>query len=514
MKTYFKINIILLSLCLGCKVLSAQEACNQAFTQGVDVSPLVIPYPTEFPTTDGVIPNGYEDSLSYGGERIIYWVHGLAGTQESWARASAATSVYGAPDFPVRKVFSLNPEYTEFSLNSAAWNLHQNCVTLGDPVDQAIGNPDPLNNFIIAHSQGGLVSRALDKLYADNNLENQRRIGGVVTFGTAHQGAQILNNFDDILDYADLVCTELTAGPLLEEILSNFWLDFLLDEDAVLETADVACDFFSQNILPIALTSFQPTITEEYKVGSPELFQLNAYESTIPMVAFYGVEEEPLLWRNLQYLGIDNPNDYDPFEANTDDKLVENANSNAANYFAKYMHWEMVKSDLADWGMPCDAWDWTYNFILCTILDNKYWKADALTKAWIRGYDWFVNANREYKLMIGAIDYEYYSQLYCGCFPQDDDWVDPFNNDYYAVSSVDECPDNCWTETVMESHEVHHESDGVVLANSAAGLPHADFIEKLDKTSHMQMRNSETLKQALNRLFNGEFGLYFKTEER
>ena len=513
MKTYYnKYALLCLFLTGIVQWLSAQEICNQTFNQQTNVS-LVAPIPTELPVTDGEVPIN-DGGYYHDGERIIYWLHGLSGNEDSWARASAATSIYGVDGYPARKIFSLNPTYTEFDLQSAAWNLHQSCVTLGDPVDQAIGNTDPKNNFIIAHSQGGLVARALDKMYWDNNMEEDRRIGGIVTFGTAHQGALILNNYDQIIDYADLICTELTIGPVTEEILSNFWLRFLVSEQAIQETADVACEFFSHTVLPVALTAFQPNITQDYEVGAPDLEVLNNYLPNIPTVAFYGVEQEPILWRNIQYLGVDNPNDYDPFEADTDDKLVQSAAENTMKYLGKQLYWESTMSDLEEWGFPCGPLEWIFMSVLCSIWDTEYWVAYSIADAWERGYHWFANANYEYKLMIGAIQFEYSPRMYCGCYPQDDDWVDDFNFNYFPITHPAQCPSECWMEEIIEIQPMAYESDGVVLANSAAALPGANFVSRMSQTSHMQMRNNSELKSGLNRLFEGEFGWYFKTDER
>ena len=69
-------------------------------------------------------------------------------------------------------------------------------------------------------------------------------------------------------------------------------------------------------------------------------------------------------------------------------------------------------------------------------------------------------------------------------------------------------------EEIIEIQPMAYESDGVVLANSAAALPGANFVSRMSQTSHMQMRNNSELKSGLNRLFEGEFGWYFKTDER
>lgn len=458
------------------------------------------------PTTDP--PGPPDPPISHNGDRIVYWVHGLQGNAHSWAQASAALSI-GSDGFAARKIFSLNPEYPEFDLDNAAWFVHQKLVEEGDPVNIAIGNPNPKFNFIVAHSQGGIVSRSVDKMYIDTGLESERRFGGLVTFGTAHQGAQILNNFEMIIDYADAACTEMTAGPLVEEILDNFWLDFFVNEDNILETADMACTFVSEHILPIALSNFTPPITDDYKVGAPQLAELNQTPHQIPMIAVYGIEEEPVLWRTIQYLGIDNPNDFEPWGANEDDKLIESVQTNVARYLLKYIFWSAQVQLMEEDGLPCtEWWQWVANASDCAWYDDNYWRARKLRDNWLRGVQWLTQANHEFKIMIGALTPQVVPEYFCVCY-------DSSNGLTITPSLTGECgPGFCEVQTGFSIEWIEKESDGVVLAESAGNMPGADYSIMLPKTSHMQMRNSAPAKDFFEKLLNGTYGNYFKTEER
>ena len=66
------------------------------------------------------------------------------------------------------------------------------------------------------------------------------------------------------------------------------------------------------------------------------------------------------------------------------------------------------------------------------------------------------------------------------------------------------------------------EYDGAVLAESARDLPFRTHnmiydnldVSKMNGSSHMQMRNDERLKDALNHLFNGHVGDFFYTKHQ
>jgi len=62
---------------------------------------------------------------------------------------------------------------------------------------------------------------------------------------------------------------------------------------------------------------------------------------------------------------------------------------------------------------------------------------------------------------------------------------------------------------------INKDSDGVVLAESAMNIPQATWIpQRIDGSTHMALRNDKNLKDELNKVFEGEVGLFFKTAEQ
>ncbi len=193
-------------------------------------------------------------------ERLVYFVHGLGGTAKAWSPVTTA-SESGVPGFPARKLKAINSEYTIFnnSVDNAARALQTNYLGAnGDDQMAFLGiAPTEANrakNFIIAHSQGGIVSRQLDRLYTTDALQYPRAFGGLVTFGTPHGGAQIVNNRDAIVAELNLGCGVIGSAELAE--ISNIgFLGGLFSVGLPQRFIDSICGFLTDRIIPRVFAS-------------------------------------------------------------------------------------------------------------------------------------------------------------------------------------------------------------------------------------------------------------------
>jgi len=76
-----------------------------------------------------------------------------------------------------------------------------------------------------------------------------------------------------------------------------------------------------------------------------------------------------------------------------------------------------------------------------------------------------------------------------------------------------ECDVNTYPNTVPKLRCLHKDSDGLVLAESAYDIPQATIDpQELDGSTHMGVRNDGNTSIMLERLFDGEIGLFFKIE--
>ena len=450
--------------------------------------------PTDFTPDDFSLPDPEGENT----DRLIIWVHGLSGhgdladgSENSWIGASTQTEL----DY---HSVSQRPDYSDVGIDEASVVLK----------DQIHGPYAPLvddKTFIIAHSQGSIVSRWLDHYYYDGTFTDGEGFHGLVTFGGPHQGAVIINNRDDLEAWGGTVPSILSAGPIAEGIEDNFWLNMLFDvTETVPAVENYMSDFFSTFVEPFLFGGLEAEVGESYAVGAPEITELNSYTPDIPIVCFYGLEDEPLIWNTLVYSVPGHlPNDHPPFEAGNDDMLVNLANNGYMKYQIAGIQWDIIADHYEAVRSPFAG----YIFIGGDPLDE----AKYISEAFLAGAYWWLTANSVWKEMIGALSTES-DGYYCSCINEN---MDDITMDEYPVGPGESCDPEWGDCSVYESyHFVEKQSDGVVLTESAGNCPGMTFSKKMDGSNHFSMRNDWNTGNRLNELFNGNYGSFFMTLER
>lgn len=454
-------------------------------------------------------PDIYPEPIPEESDRLIIWVHGLGGqgddagtTEISWSQASYATDY-------TYKTISRRPDYADVSLDGAADELKTDF-----DIDYADASDD--RTFVIAHSQGGIVSRRVDKLYHDFGEADDETFHGLVMFGSPNQGAEILNNVNDLVPWIDETCNDLTAGPVAELIENNFWLDLLLtDYVAEDEFENIFCSIFVDNIAPVIFKDYLSGITESYEVGSSQLADLNAYTPDMPYVCFYGIEDaEPLIWNTLVYVTPGHlPNDHPPFEAGNDPTLVNFANDNLVRYQSKYEEYATASDELNDylngWGKITEflpVFD-IYNAVLeFQVQDDEY-----IRDQYAKGLNWWLEANDTWKTLIGAEEY-LPGATECLCLDEADFDLDVTE---YPIEPGESCDEDWGDCSVFTDYgTVTYPSDGVVLASSAGNCPGMTYSIPMTGSNHFSMRNDSNTQIKLDGLMNGDYGYYFHTDFR
>lgn len=441
-------------------------------------------------------------------DRLLVWVHGLGGkgdpeptSSNSWIQASSKTDM----DYYAS---SRRPEYTNVDLVAAGYNLKGLMEDYDETDDRTI---------VIAHSQGGIVARELEKIISDYDYE--KTFGGLVTFGAPHHGAMILNNIHEFEPWLETACEDLTAGPLAEFEATTF-LGGALSLFADLEDFS---DYFCSEALPILMEQFTgeftAPITTDYQVGAYELDQLNTHAPEIPIVCFYGRETEPAMWNTLVHILPGHlPNDSEPFMANNDGALKADADAATLQYWSKYQEWD----EEADyWGSFFDGDDDSWFEVLPIIFtggiyyffdsDYEFDEAVRVRDAWKKGYDWWTSANPTWRSIIGADQYVIGSYT-CQCIDETEfDLVDT----YYEIEPGEEC-DPDWGDCIMHINYAIETfpNDGVVLCNSSGNVLGFTHARIMDDSNHFSMRNDHNTKDRLTELFNGDYGDYFKIDPK
>ena len=455
-------------------------------------------------------------------DRYVYWVHGLGGNPGSWAKAGEASqfSEHNKEHFSARKLQSYFPTYTEDGgLLIAGQELEQDIESTALQEDQ-----NPLRDFIIARSQGGLVSKSL--IYTQNCSNQQvpipdQRFGGLVTVCSPLNGAAI-NNQKKAGVLSQMV--EDACDALLEKVDAALHVWYLPEELGGF--VDSFCNIFGFDIVPAILGSVSPPITTEYEVGNPLLDTINSCTAPhIYKVSFYGEENrDKLFWKTLNFF-VSFPNDYDHWEADDEAelKLYNWGQRQKLNYLVKVAKHQHQMDLLESLGYPCDWWQWLADPAGCTIWDLVYNNQRKKRDAHQKGVDWFDDVNDQWLVAIGALDYDTTNTTVANytCICEDDAghvWEIPVDNpsdcSIYEVGGT-ECTTTTNTSTTTTIQLTYKPSDGVVLKESAVHMTGATHPPvKLINTSHMQSMNNGELKIKLTNLYDGHYGNFFKTRSR
>lgn len=517
--TKFFVTVNLLLLCISISMAQAPECPAETYSPkyfGTTINET----PQESPPTN---PSGPPPTSE---NRGIYWVHGLGGGPVSWAEARTASQI-GTTGFPARKVFGTLPTYVQTSLGAAGLDLQE--LIKSTPLV-----PDPSLNFIIAHSQGGLVSRKADEI-ADNYPIEDKNFFGIVTFGTPHGGAKILNSYADghINEFTEGACKAILTGPAFE-IADNLpaLITFFINENNITaQTINNVCGA-AATALPFALSDLLAGTTNDFYVGATPLDDLNAYNSTVHKAAFVGLEykeslgETPsdpkqLFWRTMSNF---QDNSTGPaFSKDDDDKYVELANELLVNYNAEYHPLSIIVESMEAQGFPCQGpWEWLFlGNGACLWFDQIKPKRDAYREA----IYWLKNADNQWKGIIGSRGYGTYTENACECQVIDfvNGWSEPnmliptITDESACDNAVSTNPNQIWNSCDWVPYQFtglyNYPSDGIVTYNSASAFPGVTYVNEMPETNHFQMRNSSETRVALNNLFNGFAGdSWFFTE--
>jgi len=476
--------------------------------------------------------------------RRIYFIHGLGGDAKAWAKAAEACDTKMNPPisgFPARLCLTERPEYaysSTISLSSAAKDIRTKINVIGT-VDSISGLTIPRRSIIIAHSQGGLVTRELmhlDMVTETWALPNHgMNYGGVATFASPLQGAAILKNRSKIFEMVNDGCKKLAKGPEYEAnvLLVNGKFPYLVTlaisktdinnwlRNTLNNITESVCDIATNNIMPMFFKEYYNGITEDYNPGTVHgVDHINAVNQdtvsvqykNFPKVAFYAVEpQDNIFWRTLNWMVYDpNGNNgangpvVDYFGANDDWTLYNNVTQMIYLYKSKQEHYWDAYEELSNMNL-----NWTEKLLFGSYYSDATDNAFASWAAWSEGLSWFSSVNSNWQTIIGARKLTD---------------IKPLPSLVSIPPGYSILPGLLGLPIYIGKYEVV-ENDGVVLAESAANLPYAqkniriypneDKSIDIDKgSSHMQVRNDQGLKEHLKKLLDGDYGQFFKVNEQ
>jgi len=271
--------------------------------------------------------------------RLVYFLHGLGGTQQSWlASHDALDHLYS---YHAERPFYNTGSYTnQRDFKNASSEAHKSFsyyenyyLTHYDFADTVFKEKKP---YVIGHSQGGLVARDLERrLHEGFGIldSNDRKYWGIITFGTPHAGSYFAVRQDQLARLGSELTSVLIAENLKSSI-STLALKVPIFGGLIGAQGEKISDLIGEihedqlidKLFNLAAKDNRDPITKQYGPNSTFLLDtLNQYiDPKMPKGLFYGVEEDPLIWRLVYYMITEDPGSMPKFSANDDSKLTTN----------------------------------------------------------------------------------------------------------------------------------------------------------------------------------------------
>lgn len=476
------------------------------------------------------------------GQRVMFFVHGFGANNSAWLPVTRAIN-NGRTGFIVRPAITIPESYTEGvgvavnTLDAAGDNLKLNFQRDLAPYG-GINSARAQDAILIAHSQGGLVSRWATDISALGGLSKENAIcsGGLVTFGTPNGGAKLAESrANGVLDaFLNSGCNDFGGGLIAEAwpsinipyqgLLSVFGVSVI---NTLESTKSALCntlfsqepsnqprttEFLSQKLLGSILNSdgtksiIEDKILNDYQPNAPKLAQLvgTSPTTTVKRLAFYGDEiKSEAFIRTMRYI-ITPSQASDPFEA-TDDKedaLVTSFNNMRVDLKNSAQNFDLFAVLTGCMGFTSDWTCWVFH------PERKYLTArDACNKAVL----WMDNSNASWLNLMGAAQSTTIQSTQCMCDVGGSGYVVQRACTRREVTRG--CEEEIVTRVILGATE---DNDGVVTKSSALALPGKIQISESDArmpgSQHMQMRNDPNTKDKLNNLFNGNYDPFFRTQ--
>jgi pimeloyl-ACP methyl ester carboxylesterase len=518
-KIVFSLTIILLSTqafsqCDSCDFKHELNPYTDIASDFPEIPDNTVSLYTACPATDTIRKN-------------ISFIHGLGGSIASWARQVEWTDEHYQTGVE-------NTDYTashyEQSFHSVALKVKTDLAANG--TDALYPNRCKLNDFAIAHSQGGIVARFLDWQWATNTNSTfgNRTFHGLVTFGTPHAGADIALSRDLHSAYVQKAVSTVLLKDLnnvVYDLTDRYGHLFGRSASDILNNLD---SIVKNQLNPLMLASTVHTNTlDEMAPGTDLMNELNNYDSKLHKVTFYGVEDDPECWRVMDNIATKASEDYDLFSAGSDETFMDKMENVRASHISSIESNKKKISKLMGNGFLIENY-WTQDAQLAKVrtlqANNKHRK---------KAVDFLNNANSEWRYLIGSyhpdsnrsitttqyiarVEYKFGNSVihsFQKAFDSQaasETWAEKFL-DHEGAYTVDI---GYSTKTSTVSERIFYPSDGVVLVRSQVafkGAPQGEVF-MMPGSNHFQERNDENTKEKLENLYDGEYNDYFLTLEK
>lgn len=459
----------------------------------------------------------------------ITFIHGLGGGVASWDKQKVWTD----QNYQSAVIIA---EYTgaswESSFHSVAEKLNNNITGgLAGGVNAVYPNRCPDDDFAIAHSQGGIAARYLDRqwnLPNPNGTFGVQNFNGLVTFGTPHAGA-------------DIALTRTEHAAFINQVIHSIYLKDVYNLRGLSGKLDKLLDsvtvFTEEKLVPVMVAGVHTNTLDEMRYDNQTMIDINNHQSRLHKVAFYGVEDAPECWRVISNMVDVAAEEYPIWTATEDNFFINKAQEALDNHIgeinANDRKYKLIKNT-AGWSHPKyvllsggtdqalarlkkenyernkaklflenanDEWRYligSYNDSTFTYDTTSFWMVEWKEQQASNGYNtnplWTTNSQR-FGTYGAAINYR--NLVYA--------------NPYKTIKDF-----TITQEYEYTKHRVFFPSDGVVLTKSQKAFPGVDIsnVREMRGDSHFQERNSPNALTLFEALYNGDFGTFFTTPEK
>lgn len=462
------------------------------------------------PTNTGAVDTSF---------KVSFWVHGAGGGYSSWAKVAAVTenqSSYLGLLYPARNTRCFVMDYD--SREQSGENLQEIATGMVhwmrlQLVGSGLDSIHSARNIAIAHSQGGLVGRNIRYMTETDSRYNES-FGALATFGTPHLGALIANSSvtgGPTQRWLTDGCQALSSAELNTIIGSSWWLSTFISASLIQDITGQACRGLRKSVFPLLLSNIRRPVANDYRIGAAELALLDSFArvDSMPLVAFVGVEKEPVLWRMVHSMSTTTDTTLsgsilaqNPFGLNNDDGLAIHINHKISSYDAKRRAAARKARTNSNWLLLTSVWNGGAFLYLYDQKINAQRSAEIYKNAGI----WLENANPTWKRLIGArTDSTYVGGYLCQC-----DFGLGNNLYLQQISHPSQCPSPCNLSPILHQVTIDEPNDGLVTVSSQRSYPGylADW-QFMTETNHMQERNCAETRDRLRELFDGDYGKQF-----
>jgi hypothetical protein len=459
----------------------------------------------------------------------IAYVHGLGGDIGSWYRQVNWTDTfYKTACFGV----DYGSSNYEVSFHTVANELDADLyLGYNKGIDMIYPNRCKLNDYVIAHSQGGIAARYLDRQWdvSTSGTFGLRKFYGLVTFGTPHAGAHIAYTKNDHYDFVQSTVRTVFLGNAIEgayDLTNKF--GFLIGQD-INDITTGLDSLLATTLAPLMLSPQHTNTLDEMRPDHQTMVSLNSHKTKLRRVAFYGIEIEPECWRLLDNIVVKPSPDYDLWGAQPDDSLIRTVEAIRYDHLLNIAHRkrEILAINHGPFKYPAH---WQGNYLQYSIAKKKQ---IATKTAEInnrkKAVEFLDNANTYWRYIIGSYHKDSFTidsvTHYELSWEEKYGWLGRWYSKSRVFDTYGEAKSHynnlrvyskkrmvIVTKTKAVRVNEFYPSDGVVLAKSQKAFP--GITERLTDlmvdNNHMQERNSTETKRVLESLYDGWYDDFFK----